>query len=64
MLRLVVLSFIVAAASAQHHVDPFAGSGCDCASFCSGKCAINATVRRLCSVVHLGTQLARIAGMG
>lgn len=47
MLRVVLLSVILAAASAQHHVDPFAGSGCDCATFCSGKCAINATVSRL-----------------
>ena len=47
MLRVVLLSVILAAVSAQHHVDPFAGSGCDCATFCSGKCAINATVSRL-----------------
>ena len=27
----------------HHHVDPFAGSGCSCDTFCHNKCAINAT---------------------
>eukprot|EP00035_Acanthoeca_spectabilis_P021876 m.440741 g.440741 ORF g.440741 m.440741 type:complete len:385 (-) comp18556_c0_seq1:103-1257(-) len=30
-------------AAAQHHPDPFAGSGCDCESFCNYKCSINAS---------------------
>ena len=30
-------------ATAAHRTDPFAGSGCECDTFCAGKCAINAT---------------------
>jgi hypothetical protein len=29
--------------SSHHHVDPFAGSGCTCDTFCKNECAINAT---------------------
>ena len=65
MLRVVLLSVILAAVSAQHHVDPFAGSGCDCATFCSGKCAINATVSRLsCTRASCPYTTARVARRG
>ncbi len=36
-------SLLVAAALAQHHPDPFAGSNCTCETYCKGECAINAT---------------------
>jgi hypothetical protein len=30
-------------ATAQQRVDPFAGSGCNCSTFCAGSCSINAS---------------------
>lgn len=38
-----VFALYLTACAAQHHYNPWAGSGCTCDTFCQNKCAINAT---------------------
>ena len=43
MIATVAVCWASFAQAQHHHVDPFAGSGCNCSTFCDGSCAINAT---------------------
>lgn len=40
---MLVAPFLLAYLVGQAPADPFAGTGCNCTTFCAGKCAVNAT---------------------